>query len=61
MFDIISKATLFLQDLNCLHPSLVFAMALEENNSLPFLDVLVKRKNGKSITSVHRKTIFTGL
>lgn len=58
MFDIINP---FLQDLNSLHLSLVFTMALEENNSLPFLYVLVERKDGQIITGVHRKTIFTGL
>ena len=35
------EALKFLNTLNGLHPSLVFTMESEEDNKLPFLDVLV--------------------
>ncbi len=34
---------------------------MEENNSLPFLDVLVARKGNRFTSSVYRKETFTGL
>lgn len=55
MFNIINETTLFCQDLNSLHSSLVFTMVEEENNSLSFLDVLVEWKDNKFITSVFCK------
>lgn len=36
-------------------------MEVEGGNSLPFLDVLVKRNDNKFIISVYRKPTFTGL
>ena len=36
-------------------------MELEENKEIPFLDVLIKRNLNTFTTTVHRKTIFTGL
>ncbi|XP_054708390.1 uncharacterized protein LOC129218197 [Uloborus diversus] len=35
---------LFLQHLNSIHPSIQFTMQKESNNQLPFLDVLVTKK-----------------
>ena len=45
---------------NSLHPSIKFTQEAEEDDSLPFLDVLVRRKDNKFLTSVYRKTTFTG-
>ena len=36
-------------------------MEIEQNNRLPFLDVLVEKINGKFQLSVYRKTTNTGL
>ena len=33
----------------------------ENNGELPFLDVLVERRDSSFLTSVHRKRTFTGL
>ena len=52
---------LFLNYLNNKHVNINFTCDLEENNSLPFLDVLVTRENHKAVTSVYRKPTFTGL
>lgn len=52
----------FFNHLNSLHPALEFTTELEENDALPFLDVLVEidRTKKKSFTSVYRKPTFTG-
>ena len=46
--------------INAIHPSIEFTMETEVNNTLPFLDVLVERTKDKFITSVYRKSTFTG-
>ena len=48
------------KDFNELHPSISFTMEPEENNRLPFLDVLVHRVDEQFVTSVYRKRTFTG-
>ena len=45
---------------NSLHPSIKFTLEAENNNILPFLDVLVERIDTKFVTSVYRKGTFTG-
>jgi hypothetical protein len=45
---------------NSLHPSIKFTQETEVNNSLPFLDVLVERRDCEFVTSVYRKNTFTG-
>ena len=61
MFDNKSQSIHFLQFLNSLHPSLVFTTELEQNNALPFLDVLVQKHHNKFLTTVYRKPTFTGM
>ena len=51
----------FLNYLNSKHPRIRFSMETEENNELSFLDINVKKVNGKFETSVYRKKTFTGL
>ena len=46
--------------LNKAHSSIKFTLEKENNNELPFLDVLVKRHNHKFLTTVFRKETFTG-
>ena len=50
----------FLSHLNSLRPSLRFTHEKESNHSLPFLDVLVERRDSEFSTSVYRKPTFTG-
>ena len=52
---------LFFNILNELHSSLTFTMEEENNNKLPFLDVLVERCDSSFLTSVYRKPTLTGL
>ena len=56
-----NEALKFFHKLNDLHPSLSFSMEEENNNKLPFLDMLVERGESVFLTSVYRKPTFTGL
>ena len=51
----------FFELLNDLHPSLSFTVEGEQNNRLPFMDVLVERVDGTFVRTVYRKPTFTGL
>ena len=51
----------FLAYLNSRHTNIKFTVELENNNSLPFLDILLLRDNNHISTSVFRKATFTGL
>ena len=49
-------------ELNAFHRNIKFTHELEEENSLPFLDVLVKRNDNDDIeTSVYRKKTNTDI
>ena len=50
----------FLDHLNSIAPSIRFTMELENNNSLPFLDVLVTKEESGLTTSVYYKKTHTG-
>ena len=56
-----SHAPLFLNYLNRQHSSINFTMETEEDCSLSFLDVDIKRNKKKFSTSVYRKPTFSGL
>ena len=55
-----NDALLFFDWLNELHSSQTFTMEEENNNKLPFLDVLVERCDSSFLISVYRKPTFTG-
>ena len=50
----------FLSYLNSKHSNIQFTHELENNSSLPFLDVKVIHSNGSFTTSVHHKCTSTG-
>ena len=51
----------FLQHINSFHPNIKFTVEVENDTSLPFLDVsILKNRDGFS-TSLYRKSTFTGL
>jgi len=60
IFNSESECNHFLRELNSLHPSLNFTQEMEDNNRLPFLDVLVEKTENRFLTSVYRKPTFTG-
>ena len=51
----------FLDHINSYHPSIKFTVEIEDNCSLPFLDVLVNKEGIDFSTSLFRKQTFTGL
>ena len=62
LFDNKDKSSRFLHYLNNRHPNIKFTMPeLEENQEIPFLDVLIKRHQNTFSTTVHRKKTFTSL
>ena len=61
IFKTEAECDTFLKHLNCLHTALHFTFEKEENNSLPFLDVLVEKSDTGFLTRVYRKPTFSGL
>ena len=61
IFKTKAECDTFLKRLNGLHTALHFTFEKEENNSLPFLDVLVEKSDTGFLTSVYRKPTFSGL
>ncbi|XP_074029264.1 uncharacterized protein [Leptinotarsa decemlineata] len=49
----------FLNHINFLHPNLKFIMEVENNNSLPLLDVLITKSNNSFSHTVYRKPTHT--
>jgi hypothetical protein len=47
--------------LNNQHPNIKFTLEVERDNKLPFLDVLVKRRHNKYVTTSYHKKTFTGV
>ena len=52
---------LFLDYLNSKHKNIQFTKEIEQNNKLPFLDLLVIKDNNEFQTAIYRKQTFTGL
>ena len=61
IFENNTQAQCFLQYLNRQHPNILFTHENEDNNSLPFLDVLVMHSDYGFSTNLYRKETFTGL
>ena len=51
----------FLNYLNNKHSNIKFTSEIEQNNSLPFLDILINKTDRGFTSSVYRKPTFTGL
>ena len=56
-----SHVDLFQQYLNQQHNNIKFTVEKEENDCLPFLDVLVTRMDTEFITGTYRKPTFSGM
>ena len=50
----------FFNVLNNAHEAINFTIEKEKNDELAFLDVLIKRKENRFLTTVYRKKTFTG-
>ena len=61
LFDDEMKAHDFLTYLNSKHPNIKFTIEIENDNSLPFLDVRIDKTTNVFQTSIYRKSTFTGL
>ena len=62
LFNNKDTALQFLQYLNSRHQNIKFTIEFEQNQEMPFLDVLVQcHPNNSFSTSIHRKKIFTEL
>ena len=61
IFQSKEQVTPFLDYLNSKHPNIQFTRELENNGSLPFLDINITRTNGHFSTSVFHKPTSTGL
>ena len=63
LFENKDHASKFLNYINKCHSNIKFTLENEENNCLPFLDILVERQaqHPKFVTSIYRKKTFTGL
>ena len=51
----------FFRYINSRHQNMSFTYEVENDNKLPFLDVLVTRENGMFTTNIYRKPTFSGL
>ena len=61
LFDNKDKASNFLHYLNNRHPNIKFTMELEENQEIPFLDVLIKRHQNAFSNSTPQKDFHRSL
>ena len=62
MFHNQDSANEFLHYLNGCHSNIKFTIEFEQNNAIPFLDILITRnQNSTFMTSIYRKKTFTGL
>ena len=60
-FELRTQVECFLNYLNRQHPNIKFRHELEENNSLPFLDILATQIENSFATNLYRMKTFTGL
>ena len=51
----------FYNYINSRHANMNFTFEIENNNCLPFLDILISRENNRFNTTVYRKPTFSGL
>ena len=61
LFRTESQIPQFLDYLNNKHQNIRFTSETEENNSISFLDVTIKKEQNTFTTSIYRKKTFTGL
>ena len=60
IFETKEQCDTFFNELSLMHPSLSFTCEPEYDNKLPFLDVFVEKNGDSFLTSIYRKSTFTG-
>ena len=61
LFDKPEHLEMFKDYFNSKHKNIKFTVEIENEGKLPFLDILIDRSDGKIVTSVYRKSTFTGV
>ena len=60
VFETKEESETFLKEFSLVHSALSFTCEAEVDSKLPFLDVLVEKNDNSFLTSVYRKSTFTG-
>ena len=61
LFESAEHLSKFRDYFNTRHPNMSFSFEQEKNGTLSFLDVEISREQGKFVTTVYRKPIFSGV
>ena len=61
LFTSVDSINMFTEYMNSRHPSMHFTSEIENDNSIPFLDIFVSRNPTSFVTSVYRKPTFSGV
>ena len=61
LFESAEHLSKFCDYFNTRHPNMSFSFEEEKNGKLSFLDVEVSREKGKFVTTVYRKSTFSGV
>ena len=61
LFKELEHAPLFANYMNGKHKNISFSFEIETKGCFPFLDINISREKGKFVTSIYRKSTFSGV
>ena len=61
LFELTEHLSTFCNYINTCHPNMSFSFEQEKNGKLSFLDIEVSREKGKFVSTVYRKSTFSGV
>ena len=61
LFRELEHAQRFKEYMNSKHRSISFTSEIEKEGSFPFLDIKISRETGRFVTSIYRKSTFSGV
>ena len=61
LFEKLEHIDLFKEYFNSKHKNITFTSEIENDGKLPFLDILIDRNGETMVTSIYRKSTFTGV
>ena len=61
LFSTLGHIKKFFKYINSRHENMLFTYEVENNDKLPFLDILVTREDKEFTTNIYRKPTFSGL